>query len=142
MKRTILVMVVTLVSLACHRPTTPPADAASRMLAAETLTEIFAHSRLDRWNIQAFAISERCSVLLVHVDGVLGDDGAEAFYYGAKGGDTHPRYEVTPGGVRQFAIKHGFRGAIFEDVVQHRMAFANAKVEEAEKPAICGMPTR
>jgi hypothetical protein len=97
-----------LLIFACHHQT---ATEQSRVAAANVLTERFARSRIADWGVIATAAGQDCAVLVLHVDSMLWDDRVEAVWYGAGW------YEVTPGGLQQFARENGFRQVVYDDTI-------------------------
>lgn len=85
-----------------------PARAAYVASAAQ-LTTLYGTSQLSSWHVRGHAAGADCTVLVVEASVVMEETQVDALHYGSGA------YDVVPGGVKQFAHDHHFRGVVYND---------------------------
>ncbi|HEX9981737.1 MAG TPA: hypothetical protein VGF69_00605 [Thermoanaerobaculia bacterium] len=110
-----------LAAAACE--TAPPRD--SHVIAAETLTNDCAKSRLADWKVQATAVGRNCDVLQIQTANVMEPSMVEAVHYG------YGYYDLYEGGVQQFHRERGFRAVFYRDREGNVWSYGIEKVEIA-----------
>lgn len=115
-----------------RRGATPAPSNDPRLAAARTFTNLYAASRMKRWDIRAAAAGSDCNVLFVRTSLVLEDSLIEAVHYGA--GD----YDVYKGGVQQFYRDHHYRGVAYQDTSNRVWTYGDVTIAEGETMRPCG----
>jgi hypothetical protein len=98
------------------------------VIASEELTMRYTRTPVE---IRATAAGGDCLVLLVQSKTPLNDNTVEALHYGS------PDYKGYPGGVRQFAIDHEFRGVAYRDAHGTLWTFGSTSEKEAREVHQC-----
>lgn len=99
--------------------------------AARTFTNLYAASRMKRWNVRATAAGTDCNVLFVRTSLVLEDSLIEAVHYGAG------EYDVYNGGVQQFYRDRHFRGVAYQDASDRVWTYGDVSLAEVDTMTPC-----
>lgn len=103
---------ITLTLLLCaggcgRRPA--PTSGNPYVVAADRLTEDYAHSPLSKWKIRAQAAGRDCSILFIETPMILEESLIDAIHYGAGA------YGVHENGIDAFCRQRSFRGTAYQD---------------------------
>ncbi len=107
----------------------PKADAHTS--AASALTDRYARSPLNAWDVRGSAAGSDCDVLLVETSVVMNDAMIEALHYGPG------EYGVVAGGVQRFYRERAFRAVAYRDSAGHLWRYGEVSRNEAETLKRC-----
>ena len=109
-----------------------PAQDVAHMNAASALTDRYAQSALERWDVRGRAAGADCGVLYVETAIILEDSMVEALHYGVGA------YDVYRGGIQQYSRDRAFRGVAYRDRSGKVWTFGEVGPAEAEAIVLCG----
>ena len=129
-------LILVLAACESHTPVSPRPpmvvkNATPHVAAARRLTERYTKSPMAAWNVKADAAGSNCDVLFIETETVLETSLVDAIHYGVAA------YDFLPGGVKQFARMHAFRGVAYKDASGYVWTYGNLTVADAQSMKPC-----